>query len=61
MSLLYAGLLEEWDLIRLSPSQSIQSSGGPIWCLEVSFSHQYIAIGCENGQVIKKHSSYSNV
>ena len=50
--LVCTGVLEEWDLFKLSPSQSIQSCNGPIWCLEVSSSNWFIAVGYENGQVI---------
>ena len=46
-----SGVLEEWDLLRLQPSHSVNVCGGPIWCLQVKPDKSCIAIGCEDGKV----------
>ena len=48
---MYSGTIQEWDLVRLKPSASLDAAGGAIWCMEASPDHSMLAAGCEDGRV----------
>ncbi|XP_078365837.1 U3 small nucleolar RNA-associated protein 4 homolog isoform X1 [Oculina patagonica] len=43
--------ITEWDLINLRPKVTVDSFGGPVWCLSVNCAKTYMAVGCEDGRV----------
>lgn len=43
--------MQEWDLLRLKPSASLDAAGGAVWCMEASPDHSLLATGCEDGRV----------
>ena len=45
------GTIQEWDLIRLRPSSSLDAAGGAVWCMEASPDGSLLATGSEDGRV----------
>ena len=45
------GTIQEWDLMRLKPSASLDAAGGAVWCMEASPDSSTLAAGCEDGRV----------
>ncbi|KAJ1547778.1 U3 small nucleolar RNA-associated protein 4 [Nowakowskiella sp. JEL0078] len=41
-------LIQEYDMIKLEPKQSVESNGGSVWCMAVSNSQTRLAVGCED-------------
>ena len=54
---LFPGSVQEWDLLRLKPSSSLDASGGAVWCMEASPDLSLLATGCEDGRVCDDVSS----
>ena len=48
-----SGTIQEWDLVRLKLSTSLDAAGGAVWCMEPSPDNSLLAAGCEDGRVCK--------
>ena len=46
-----SGTIQEWNLVYLKPSTSLDAAGGAVWCMEANPDSSLLAAGCEDGRV----------
>ena len=46
------GTVNEWDTVSLGSVSSADAMGSPIWCMDVDYTLERLAVGTDNGKVL---------